>query len=232
MLKIIRIFCLCCFISLFFVFIVEATQYTVIPAKNHYPEGKVQEIETTEISYWQFLLWLAFVQVSSAVDLLYLTKPIFALAGLRKLGNNNRSGVYTYIQTKPGAYISEIEEELGLARGTVKRHVHILRVMNKIESYKDGGKIRYFAATTYSEEEKRVISALQNANNKRIISEIKNGKCSTNIDLAREFGVSRATISWYVKNLKETGLIKETKRGRNIIYKIDTSYKTLVKRYR
>ncbi len=53
---------------------------------------------------------------------------------------------------------------------------------------------------------------LQNLTNQRIISEILNDKCNTNIDLAREIGVSRATISWYVKNLKETGLIKETKK--------------------
>ena len=99
--------------------------------------------------------------------------------------------------------------------------------MNKIESYKDGRKIRYFAATTCSEEEKRVISTLQNANNKRIISEIQNGKCSTNIDLAREFGVSRATISWYVSNLKEIGLIERTKKGKMRIYIINDSYNSL-----
>ena len=65
-----------------------------------------------------------------------------------------------------------------------------------------------------------------------IVSEILNEKCNTNTALAREFGVSRATISWHVKNLKETGLIKETKTGRNIIYKINTSYNTLMRRYR
>jgi len=45
-------------------------------------------------------------------------------------------------------------------------------------------------------------------------------------------GVSRGTISWYMKNLKEIGLIKETKRGRSIIYKINISYKNLIERYK
>jgi predicted transcriptional regulator len=52
------------------------------------------------------------------------------------------------------------------------------------------------------------------------------------VELAREIGVSRGTISWYMKNLKEIGIIKETKRGRSIIYKINISYKNLIERYK
>jgi predicted transcriptional regulator len=58
-----------------------------------------------------------------------------------------------------------------------------------------------------------------------------NEKCATNVALAREFGVSRATISWYVKNLRELGLILETKEGRSTFYRINNSYKSLIERY-
>ena len=58
-----------------------------------------------------------------------------------------------------------------------------------------------------------MISVLQNVTNQRIISKIQAGKCNTNIALAREIGVSRATVSWYMKNLKEVDLITETKEG-------------------
>jgi predicted transcriptional regulator len=51
------------------------------------------------------------------------------------------------------------------------------------------------------------------------------------MDLAHEFGVSRATISWYVKNLREAGLISETKNGRQTIYEINNSYKLLIEKY-
>jgi predicted transcriptional regulator len=57
--------------------------------------------------------------------------------------------------------------------------------------------------------------------NQKIISEIQNGKCN-NIALASEFGVSRATISWHIKNLKEIGLIEETKEGRRRIIELTT----------
>ena len=195
--------------------------------------------EITVIPYWQFLLWLCMVNILSAIDMLYQTKLIFAIAGCRivdsvnVLDNPNRSKVYTYIKTRPGAYISEIVEKIGLDRGAVKYHIQTLKSRHKIEAYKDGGKTRFFENnSTYNDEEVKVISALQNVTNKRIVTEILNGKCDTNIALAREFGISRATVSWYMKNLKEIGLILETKEGRRTIYRINHSYKLLIEKYR
>ncbi len=199
---------------------------------------EMEPLEVTEIPYWQFLLWLAVVQFLVTIDLLYPERLFFAVAGYRIVGpvnvleNPSRSRVYTYIKTKPGAYISEIVEQVGLDRGTVKYHVKTLKAKKKIEAYKDGGKIRYFENHfSYNAEEKKVISALQNLTNQRIVSEIMNEKCATNVALAREFGVSRATISWYVKNLRELGLILETKEGRSTFYRINNSYKSLIERY-
>ena len=108
---------------------------------------EVVKLEATEISYWQFLLWLATVQVLTSVDLLFPARLILAITGYRIvdpsniLDNPSRSKVYAYIKTRPGAYISEIVEQIGLDRGTVKYHVKTLKAKKKIEAYKDGGKI-------------------------------------------------------------------------------------------
>lgn len=190
--------------------------------------------------YWQTLLLVPLFDVIYLTCMnLYICRFIYIITGFRIAGsvnvlaNSSRHRIYTYIENKPGAYVSEIVENTGLNRGTVQYHLQILEAKNKIEAYEDGVKIRYFQNTNeYSEEEKKVLMALQNTTNQRIVSEILHNKCNTNIDLAREFGVSKSTISWYVKSLKETGVIKETKRGRNIIYKINTSYKSLINRYK
>lgn len=220
-----------------------ATEYIIEPISSDQVGvpingEEVIELEVTEIPYWQFLLWLATVQVITAIDLSCPGRLIFAVAGYRIVGpvnvldNPSRSRVYTYIKTRPGAYISEIVEQIGLDRGTVKYHVKTLKAKKKIEAYKDGGKIRYFENHfSYNAEEKIVISALQNLTNQRIVSEIMTEKCNTNVTLAREFGVSRATISWYVRNLRELGLILETKEGRSTIYQINHSYKFLVEKH-
>ncbi|WP_292373032.1 winged helix-turn-helix transcriptional regulator [Methanosarcina sp. UBA411] len=221
----------------------EATEYIVSPAPSDQVGAsingeKVVKLEDTVIPYWQFLLWLAAMQIVSIIDiLLYLAKLILVILGFRIVDkgnvfdNPNRSSIYTYIKTKPGACIGEIVEKTGLGRGRVRHHITILEAQNKIEVYEDGGKIRYFENNSTYEEERKIISALQNVINQRIISEIQNGKCNTNSALAHEIGVSRATISWNMRTLKEVELINEERKGKNIIYRINPSYENLIEKY-
>ncbi len=221
----------------------EATEYIVSPFPSDQSGASINGEEVIELKdftiYWQFLLWLAAVNILSATDmLLYPVKLIFPILGFQStdhinvLDNLKRYSIYTHIKSRPGAYLSEITKKMSLNKGTVQYHLQILETHNKIEVYREFGKTRYFQNnSTFGEEEKKVISALQNTTNQRIISEIRNGRCNTNATLACEIGVSRATISWYVRNLKETGLINETKKGKNIIYSINPSYQNLVEKY-
>ncbi|MGB9928431.1 MAG: winged helix-turn-helix transcriptional regulator [Methanosarcina sp.] len=199
---------------------------------------KIEKLEVVEIPYWQFLIWLAAVNLLSTFDLLGLKKMVFTIAGYRTvtsgnvLENPSRFRVYTYIKTKPGAYISEIVEKIDLDRETVKYHIKTLKAKRKIEAYREGGKTRYFEnILIYNESEKKVISALQNLTNQKIILEIINEKCDTNAALAEEFRVSKPTISWYIKNLKENGLIIEMKEGKKIIYRINPANQLLIEKY-
>jgi predicted transcriptional regulator len=222
----------------------EATEYIVSPAPNDEFGVSVTGEEVTQVRdftiYWQFLLWLAAMHILSIIDvLLYLAKLIFVILGFKiteqanEPENSSQYKVYDYIKTKPGTYISEIANKLNLNRGAVKYHVKNLKAQSKIEDYEDRGKIRYFENNfSYDNEEKIIISALQNITSKRIVLEVQDGMCTTNIALAQEIGVSRATISWYVKNLKNIGIIQETKIGRNIIYKVNPSYENLIEKYK
>nr|WP_255678536.1 winged helix-turn-helix transcriptional regulator [Methanosarcina sp. DH1] len=231
---------------LLFIFLIataEATEYTVEPISSDQfgvpiNGEKVVEIQVIEIPYWEFLLWLVTVNILAALDLLYSKRIIFSIAGYKivnsknVLDNPSRLNIYTYIKTNPGAYISEIVGNVGLDRESIKYHIKALEAQNKIEVYREGGKTRFFENNfTYNEKEIRVISVLQNVMNQRIISEILTCNCNTNIALARELGVSRATISWYIKNLREIGLITETKEGRNTIYRINHVYELVVEKH-
>ncbi len=232
-------------ISLFFVLTAEATEYIIRPAPNDQfgvsvAGENVQIIEDTIMPYWQFLLWLAAMHVLSLIDvLLNPAKIIFVILGFKitestnVLDNPSRNCIYTYIKTNPGAFLGEIVKNTGLNRGTALYHITVLKAKNKIEDYEDGGKTRYFQNnSTYNEKEKKVVATFQNKVNKRIISGILSGKHNTNLTLAQEIGISKSTMSWYIKNLKEIGIIKENKSGRSIIYKINASYKPLIEKYK
>lgn len=235
-----------CFLFFSFVFLIstsEAHEYIVQPIPSDQVGvpingEEVTKLEITEIPYWQFLLWLGTMYILATIDLFYPQKLFFSIVGYRivnpgnVLENSSRLRVYSYIQTKPGAYISEIVEHVALDREIVKYHIKTLKAKNKIEAYKDGGKTRYFEnLLVYDEDEKKVISALQNQTNKKIIEEILDERCNTNVALAHEIGVSRPTVSWYIKNLRGIGLIMEIKEGKNIIYRINPEYKLLIEKY-
>lgn len=243
-----KIYLLCLF-SLLLILEAEAIEYILSPALiNEFGvtiAGEDMQIgEDTAVPCWQFLLNLVIMQIFSVIDtllntLLFPANLIFAILGFRivekvnVLDNLNRDRIYAYIKANPGACFSEIVKYTDLNRGTVQYHTQILEIQNKIEVYKDGGKIRYFQnGSYYSEKEKKFLVTFQNITNQRIISEIINGKCNTNYTLSQEIGISKGTISWYVKNLKEIGVIKEIKRGRCVIYKINISYRKLIERYK
>jgi len=216
----------------------EATEYTVSP----FPSDKfgesiagedVQIVEDTVIPYWQFLLWLAAMQILSIIDvILYFTKFIFIILGFRAadhpstVGTLKRKYIYAFIKACPGTCISEIESDINMSRGTLRYHLDILEAENMIETHSNCGKIRYFQNnSTYSEEEKMVISVLQNEMTRKIILKILKEECNTNGDLAREVGVSKSAITRYMKQLNESGLINENKLGKSTIYSINPVYR-------
>jgi predicted transcriptional regulator len=219
----------------------EATEYIVSPAPGDQAGvsingEEVVKLEDTVIPYWQFLLWLAAMQFLSVIDiLLYPAKLIFAILGFRVADHSNAIGVlkrkyiFSFIKASPGTCISEIANNMGLNRGTLRYHLKILEVENLVEAHSDRGKVRYFQNnSTYEEKEKLVISALQNEMTRKIIFKILDEECNTNRDLALTTGISKGTITWYIKQLKELDLIEENKIGRSIMYSINPVYRNTI----
>ena len=220
-----------------------ATEYIVKPAPSDQAGASIKEEKVIELEdftvYWQFILWLSIINVLSATGiLLYTSKLIFAIVGFKiteyanVFDNPNRSSVYAYIKVKPGAYISEIADNIDLNRGTLRYHLKILESGNMIEAHCDHGKVRYFQSnSTYEEKEKQIISALQNEMTRKIISKILQEECNTNRDLVHVTRISKGTITWYMKQLKELDLVEENKVGRIITYSINPAYKEAIKKH-
>ncbi|MDD4496694.1 MAG: winged helix-turn-helix transcriptional regulator [Methanosarcinaceae archaeon] len=220
---------------------VGATEYIVSPFPGDQAGASIKGEEVVELKdftiYWQFLLWLTLVQISSIFDLLFPSKLIFAIAGYRVVDHSNvlwnpkRKDIYSFIKARPGAYIGEIANNMNLNRGTLRHHIEILEKENMIEAHCDHRKIRYFQNnSTYDEKEKRVISVLQNETARKIISKILTDECNTNRELAREMGFSKGTITWYMKQLKELDIIEENKEGRSAIYSINPVYLSAIEK--
>jgi len=210
-------------------------------------DSKGPEFKAPGLS-WQFLLGLvlpvlvllglARVQSIPAPSLLFSAKLIFTITGFRGAdlsvdpGKLKRKNIYAFIKARPGAYIGEIANNTGLSRGTLRHHLKVLEKENMVKAHCYFGKARYFQNnSTYGEIEKRVISVFQNETARKIVSKILKKECNTNRDLAREMGFSRGTISWYMKQLKESDLIEENRVGRSAIYSINPVYRDAIERF-
>lgn len=229
-----------CLLFLLLISTAGATEYIVSPSTNDQSGVSVNGEEVVLLKdftiYWQFLIWLAAMQILSGIDaLLYLTKLVFAILGFRIVDHSNvvgvlkRKHIYAFIKASPGTCISELANNMGLNRGTLRHHLKILEADNMVEAHSDHGKVRYFQNnSTYEEKEKLVISVLQNEMTRRIISKILDEECNTNRDLAQTTGISKGTVTWHIKQLKKLDLIEENQVGRSTMYNINPAYRDTI----
>jgi len=219
-----------------------ATEYIVKPVPSDQVGVSIDGEEVVLLKdftvYWQFLLWLAIMQILSIVDILVLpAKFLFAILGFRVADHSNTVGdlkrkfIFSFIKVNPGTCISEMADNLEISRGTLRYHLNVLEKEKLIEAHSDHGNVRYFQNNfTYGENEKLVISSLQNEMKRNIIWNILYKECNTNGDLAQKIGVSRAAINWHMTKLKDSGLIEEDKVGRSTIYSINPVYRDLIEK--
>lgn len=67
----------------------------------------------------------------------------------------------------------------------------------------------------------RVFAAMCNSTRRAILAKLAQGERSTGV-IAKEFSLSRPTISKHLGVLKDAGLVKRRHEGRNQIYTLDT----------
>lgn len=65
---------------------------------------------------------------------------------------------------------------------------------------------------------------------RKIILKILKEECNTNGDPARMTGIFRSAISWYMKKLNESGLVKEDQMRKSTIYSINPVYRNAIEK--
>ncbi len=198
------------------------------------PEG-AERHDPVPISFWQLPLWIMILHITGMpVEMLASLKTLTYLGCKRISGSNVldhevRLRIYDCIRKNPGVHYSDIANETGINRGTLRYHLAMLKMQKVIVPYKTRGRIHYFLnEDIYGEKEKAVLAALKNEKHRRIISEILNCGQITHETLAEKIGVSAPTISWHIRHLKEQGIVRADTDGRHTTYCIDCGYAELM----
>ncbi len=121
----------------------------------------------------------------------------------------NRLLLKEIITQNPGISLREIQRSTGLAMGVIQYHLRFLE-NTVIESFKQGRSKHFFEVESqFSYEEKLWLSLIRNPTIKRILTSIgSENHPSSQKDLVLKTGNSRALISYYIKLLKQQGIIE------------------------
>src|SRR3989338_7824255 len=132
-----------------------------------------------------------------------------------------RRQIYNCILESPGLHFREIQRRTGLATGSIDYHIHFLHKNGLIRMERDKNYVRYYPLTrNWSEEEKEVLNLLRNKKIRHILIFLLEKKKSTPLKISENTTISLSTLSWYLKQLQERGVLTQTKKGRFRIYKV------------
>lgn len=132
-----------------------------------------------------------------------------------------RKRIYDCIASSPGLHFREIQRRLGLATGSVDYHLHFLHRQGLIREERVGKFVRYYAYTkTFEQEEKDVLALLRQNRIRHILIYLLEKKRANALDIAKTLAISPSTLSWYLKQLTEKGVIAQRKKGRFRSYSV------------
>lgn len=131
-----------------------------------------------------------------------------------------RRKIYDCIASSPGIHFREVQRRTGVAVGGLDYHLHFLAKHGLIRAER-GTKTRYFPMTrNWDEEEKRLLGLLRQQQIRHILLHLLRRKRATPGALAAALGLSRPTLSWYLKTLADNNVIAFVQKGRFRSYRV------------
>lgn len=118
-----------------------------------------------------------------------------------------RDAIAGYLTATPGAHFSKIRDDLKLGNGETQHHLRQLVNANGIESYRDGDYRRFFPAGQFNSFEKVALGYLRRETPRGMLVELLRNPDATGADLAATLDVSSPTVSKYVADLEDAGLL-------------------------
>jgi predicted transcriptional regulator len=117
----------------------------------------------------------------------------------------------------PGDYYNSIQKTLGIPNGTFAYHLHVLEKEGYIRSARYGTRKCFFPADMRIPEQETTLKAGQ----RLIIEKILERPGISQKEIAESLGVSSATVSYHVKGLLESGVVKTERSGMRLRYYIN-----------
>lgn len=222
----------------------EPGGYTVSPATTE-EMINATPLETVRVEWWQVpprVLLISYALMFCPllvfpIEWFFLLK-VFACLGYRKIAQKNvlenptRNIVYSFIRKTPGTDLSEISRETKISQNTLRYHLAILKLTNKVTIIETSRNTRYFENSgRYSEMERKVLKYLHNRPTRILLQLLAANPNLTRGQLENAVGISGAGINWQMNRLSDDGLLVIRKTGRTARYELSTEVIPCLEKY-
>lgn len=172
-----------------------------------------------------------------SIELFFFLK-LFTGLGFRRIAKKNvldnsaRSAIYHYIRETPGTDFSEISRETGIAQNSLRYHLAVLKLMNKVTLLETSRNARYFEnSDAYPVMEQMVLKYLHNKPTRALLSLVREDPNRTRTDLATATGISGAGVNWQMQRLSDDGILAIRREGKNTRYEIRNDVVPYLEKY-
>jgi predicted transcriptional regulator len=136
------------------------------------------------------------------------------------LNLENRRRIYQYVSKHPGAYLREMERELGLQTGVLSYHLDYMEKRQILRAQDDGYYKRYFPADRFHLRDRKVISVLMQPAPRKILIFILVHGPSTFNQLLQEMSCAKSTLSYHLGRMTKREILSVEKREKESWYDV------------
>lgn len=148
------------------------------------------------------------------------------------LENSSRSAIYHYIQESPGADFTEISRETGVHENSLRYHLTVLKLMNKVSLLETSRNTRYYEnSDKFPPIEQKVIKYLRTDPTRRLLLMVKENPGLSRGELETALHLSGAGINWHMHRLSGDGILTVRKDGRNARYELNPDVLPALEKY-
>jgi len=140
------------------------------------------------------------------------------------LNSPSRSAILHYISESPGTDFTEISRETGVTQNSLRYHLAVLKLMNKVTMLETSRNTRYFENSgRYPEMEQKILKYLHNKPTRTLLQLIKENPHLTRVQLEIAIGISGAGVNWHMHRLSDDGILTIRKDGRTAQYVLNST---------
>ncbi len=207
----------------------SADGYIVESAYDKPIPEDAQAYDPVPISFWQLPLWIIILHITAMpMEILVSLKALTYLGCKHIFGRNVlyqeiRLKIYNHIKENPGVHYSAIANETGINRGTLRYHLKILQMYDKVCMFHSTGYTRYFENNMkFDKYDQRVLHHLKNDTSKKILEELVENPDVSRKDISLAVGISGPSVSWYMKQLCADDIVSTSREGRHVRYRLNS----------